>query len=195
MINRIQLSHLTWIKIRWSQISAIYNDYKFKFFLRNFKRPCYRKWRIWMQNHLKGCEQGATCTLNIYITVYICTCRATLNLYLQCTKNVHIYSVNKEQLEFFVYIFCLCMIHVDKCCIVNIKCSFFNFDFLDIYSTPTPPFYLSVFIYFFLYHKFLYTIIGHALCQTYIFVILERTSYNCKTCVQSYCIYLTIEYV
>jgi hypothetical protein len=44
MINRVHLSHLPWIKIRWSQISAIYNDYKFKFFLRNFKRPCYRKW-------------------------------------------------------------------------------------------------------------------------------------------------------
>ena len=46
MINRVHLSHLPWIKIRWSQISAIYNDYKFKFFLRNFKRPCYRKWRL-----------------------------------------------------------------------------------------------------------------------------------------------------
>ena len=46
MINRVHLSHLPWIKIRWSQISAIYNDYKFKFVLRNFKRPCYRKWRL-----------------------------------------------------------------------------------------------------------------------------------------------------
>ena len=50
---------------------------------------------------------------------------------------------------------------------------------------PSPIFYFSVII-IFLYRKCLYTlIIRHALCQTFVCMILERNS----TCVQSYCMH------
>ena len=57
-----------------------------------------------------------------------------------------------------------------------------------------PPFYLSNIIVFYIINVYI-LIICHALCQTYVCMILERTSYKCKTCVQSYCIYMTIKYV
>ena len=60
-------------------------------------------------------------------------------------------------------------------------------------TQPPTPFYLTVII-FFLHHKCLnILIIRHALCQTYVVWYWWELHISCKTCVQSYCIYLTIK--
>lgn len=49
------------------------------------------------------------------------------------------------------------------------------------------------------YHKFLYAFCTYfpscSIVRTYVCMVLERTSYNCKIFVQSYCINLKIKYI